>query len=399
MMKKIICLVLVVALLCPTLAMAEALRVDPKSAVKKPDRTKKTDIFFEEFDSVSAGTLPASVTNAANVTTAEYEVSPGYIKNCLQITDNTHDNTYSGVTAKVNFGEISGGKIQLEMRYKYIPTEGSNWASFDIGVFDSAGAKAHRLVVASANGATHFNYGYTDSTALEASRISHDTWYTYKLSIDFDEQLIAGSLKNEGTGSVGSKSNAIWMDDKDHTNIQRLELMSQVYGGIWVIDYVRVGKYDESEEDISADPYESIQKGVQQIKIPAPVNDAVAGRINVVKDGAYKYVTRAPYVSEQTGDILMTAKNFAQINDLGYLRQGDVFTLTKDNKTVTFTSDSAEVKIGSKKETMKEKAVRKGTQIYVPVKTLCEAFDIGYGYDAQTETVLLETITEEGGDK
>ena len=394
MFKKIICLVLVVALLCPTLAMAEALREDPKAVGKKLNRSKPTDIFFEEFTGVAEGSLPTSVPAGANITTAPYEVAPGYTKNCLQITDTTPDNTYSGVSANVNFGTVSGGKVEFEMRYKYIPTDGSNWSSFDIGLYDSAGAKPHRLVVASANGATHFNYGYADTAALESSRISHDTWYTYRLIIDFDEQQITGTLKNEGTGSVGTKAQAAWMDGNKHNDISRLELLSQVYSGIWVIDYVRVGKYDGTLE-IEEDPYANIQKGVEQIKIPAPVNGAVEGRINITKDGVYKYVTSAPYVSEETGDILMTAKNFADINGLGYLRQGDVFTVTKGDKAVTFTSGSADVKIGSKKDTLKEKAVRKGTQLYVSVKSLCEIFDVAYGYDADNQTILLETLSEE----
>ena len=402
-MRKLLCLILVLSLVlgCTTVAFAEALREDTKAKAKTPKRFDSTDVAVEDFTGVPEGTLPSTVTaNSPDIRTEMHEVAPGYVKNCLIIDDKSHDNTYSGITAYYNVGGLKGKK-EVTIRYKYIKTEGSirDWCSFIFGFYSAKGMFS-RTVVASANGATHFNYGGVDSTAVESGCMNQDTWYTLTYVINFepddDSSYLSAKLFNEGQKTTGSKSNAYWYEGNEHNELNRIMFQSSMYGGKYVIDYIRIrdGKYlTETEE---TDPFANIQKGVTQIKIPAPVNDAVEGRVNVTLDGNYKYTTLAPYVAPN-GSVMVTAKNLADMFGLGYLRKGSEYTVTIDTKEIVFTPDSASAKSGAKTITLTDKAVANGTQLFVPADVICDAAGYDCTYDAATNTLVVTKRAE--GDK
>ena len=402
-MRKLLCILLALSLVlgCTTVAFAEAMREDPKAKSKAPKRFEDTDVCYEDFTGVEPGNLPSTISaNSNTIYTEMYEVLPGYKKNCLVVDDLTHDNTYSGVTAYYNFGSLKGKK-EITIRYKYLPTDGAikDWCSFIFGFYSAKGMFS-RTVVASANGATHFNYGGVDSTAVENGCMNQDTWYTLTYVINFepddDSSYLSAKLFNEGKKTTGSKSNAYWYEGNEHNELSRIMFQSSMYGGKYVIDYIRVrdGKYITETEE--TDPFANIQKGVTQIKIPAPVNDAVEGRVNVTLDGNYKYTTLAPYVAPN-GSVMVTAKNLADMFGLGYLRKGSEYTVTIDTKEIVFTPDSASAKSGAKTITLTDKAVANGTQLFVPADVICDAAGYDCTYDAATNTLVVTKRAE--GDK
>lgn len=402
-MRKLLCLILVLSLVlgCTTVAFAEALREDTKAKGKTPKRFDATDVAVEDFTGVPEGTLPSTVTgNSSDIRTEMHEVLPGYFKNCLVIDDKSHDNTYTGLTAYYNLGGLKGKK-EITIRYKYIKTEGSirDWCSFIFGFYSSKGMFS-RTVVASANGATHFNYGGVDSTAVESGCMNQDTWYTLTYVINFepddDSSHLSAKLFNEGKKTTGSKSNAYWYEGNEHNELSRIMFQSSMYGGKYVIDYIRVrdGKYLTEIEE--TDPFANIQKGVTQIKIPAPVNGAVVGRVNITLDGNYKYTTLAPYVAPN-GSVMVTAKNLADMFGLGYLRKGSEYTVALDSKEIVFTPDSASAKSGSKTIALTDKAVVSGTQLFVPADVICDAAGYDCAYDAATNILVITKKAE--GDK
>lgn len=403
-MRKLLCFILVFSLVlgCTTVAFAEALREDPKAKGRAPKRFDDTDVAVEDFTGVAEGALPTTISaNSADIRTEMHEVLPGYSKNCLVLDDKSHDTTYTGLTAYYNFGALKGKK-EITIRYKFVPTEGAikDWCSFIFGFYSQKGMLS-RTVVASANGATHFNYGGVDSTAVENTCMSQDTWYTLTYIIDFDaddgSSYLTAKLYNEGKKTTGMKSNAYWYEGNEHNEIYRLMLQSSMYGGKYVIDYIRIrdGKY--ITEIVEQDPFANIKKGVEQIKIPAPVNGAVEGRVNITLDGNYKYTTLAPYVA-QGGSVMVTAKNLADIFGLGYLRKNGEYTVTIGDKAMVFNADSANAKFGSKSITLTDKTAVSGTQLFVPADVICDAVGYDCAYDAATNTLVI-TKKAEGGDK
>lgn len=403
-MRKLLCILLALSLVlgCTTVAFAEAMREDPKAKAKVPKRFEDTDVCYEDFTGVEPGNLPSTISaNSNTIYTEIYEVLPGYKKNCLVVDDLSHDNTYTGVTAYYNFGSLKGKK-EITIRYKYLPTDGAikDWCAFIIAFYSQKGMLS-RTVVGSADGKTHFNYGGIDSTTVETSPINHDTWYTLTTVIDFDAEdnasYLSARLFNETKKTTGMKTNAYWYQGEGHEDVNRVMLQSSMYGGKYVFDYIRVrdGKYITDVEE--TDPFADIKKGVEQIKIPAPVNGAVAGRVNITLDGSYKYTTLAPYAAAN-GSVMVTAKNLADMFGLGYLRSGSECTVTVGDKAIVFTADSDKAKAGNKTVTLADKAVLSGNQIFVPADVICDEAGYACTFDAASNTLVITKKTE-GGDK
>lgn len=403
-MRKLLCFMLILSLVlgCTTAAFAEALREDTKAKSKTPKRFEDTDVCYEDFTGVETGSLPATISaNSPDIYTEQYEVLPGYTKNCLVVNDKTTDNTYAGIIANYNFGSIKGKK-EITIRFKYLPPENpvKPWGSFIFGFYSQKGMLS-RTVVASADGRTHFNYGGMDSTMVEGETLNHDTWYTLTYVIDFNAEdnasFLSAKFFNEGKKTTGMKTNAYWYEGEGHEDIYRIALQSSMYGGKYIFDYIRIrdGKYISDLEEI--DPFADIKKGVEQIRIPAPVNGAVAGRVNITLDGKYKYTTLAPYVAAN-GSVMVTAKNLADMFGLGYLRSGSQYTVVIDGTKLAFAADSNTAKLGTKSVTLADKAVANGTQLFVPAEVICNAVGYDCTYDAATQTLSI-TKKAEGGDK
>lgn len=395
--KKLISLIASASVLCSSLAFAAAVRFDPYSVVEIPDRRKPNDIFFEDFTSVEEGFLPSSTSGQKNdninVTTASYDIGGGAEKNCLVIDDLNHAAAYSGGQATVSVGNQTG-LIGVEIRYKYLPSETSNWASFEMQFKDLAGKQISRTCVASGNGTTHFNYGGPGTYALEATRIVHDGWYTLTYVLDLDEKRLDGMLTNETTGVVTQTLNSEYYQDGGN-NLTNLNFVASYYGGTYVIDYIRVtketGRMEESET------VDNIEKGRPAETVAKPVSHAVKEKVNITLDGKYKYTTKNPVVEGEA--VLVTAKNVASIFNLSYYMTVDGAVIKSDKNLYTIAPDGSGIKKNKNPMSLSASCKAEDKQVFIPIGDIAEDLGYEYSYNSETNTVEIKTVVAEETEK
>ncbi len=389
MTKRIISVVLAVVLLCPALARAEGTKRDPLNQKSSSVRVSKSDVYFEDFTSVPSGSLPSSISpqGTIKITTEEKEVKEGYSKNCLVFTDDLTTNEWKANNFNIVLPELTSGVYMFEIRYKYTPLDDVKYNGAAINICDKSNRQLQRTTISPDSGTTYFNLETADSIKFDNSgKINHDTWYTLKVVADFDKQQFDGSLLNEGTNNTVSKIDAMCLDGQPFNNISHIMFTSNRYGGVWVFDYIKVTKSPRLEE-ILGDIYANIVKGVPQKKIPAPQSHAVAGRINIMYNGKYKYTTLAPYAGEK-GNILATAQNLSEILGLEYSRTGNEYILTNGEYELKFEVSSDIARYDGKKVQLCDKTAQSSKQLFVPVKDVCEYFGFDYGYS--DNTVIIE---------
>lgn len=394
-LKKFISIIASASLICSASAFAAAVRIDPKSVVEIPNRSKANDVFYEDFTSVEEGTVPSSASSTSGsdgyVTTASHDIGGGVTKNCYEIADTNHNAAYGGPNGTISVGTQSGGILGVEIRYKYVPTGSSDWASFEIRFLDSAGKQFSRTVVASANGTTNFNYGGTGNAALEKTRIAHDTWYTLNYIIDFDEQRLDAMLKNEGTGVITQVSDSEYYSETGSKNLKSLNFVASYYGGTYVIDYVRVSKESERMGTMETDL--NIQKGRPAEYTAKPVTHAVAEKTNITLDGKYKYTTKDPKVEGEA--VLVTAKNIASIFNLGYYITADGAVIQSGDTKFTVAKDGSGIKKGNTAMKLSADCTAEDKQVFIPIKDIAEAIGYECTYDAETNTVVITSAVDD----
>jgi len=376
-MKKIISIALVLVLIFSVSASAEGWRIYP-SKTSKEKIDKSSYVAYWDFTDVDEGMFPAGVSgNRAEVSTAIHNVD-GKKKNCLQIVDNDHSKTWTGIQANFTVPPTSG-LVEFKIRYKYIkPSSGeSTYAQFTQYAYDSTGQQLSYMVTSSVNGATRFNPGGNGECDLEPQMLANDTWYTLTYVFDFDKDEMDVELVNEGIGAYYNKMKTKLFSDAGGKDLAKFNFGSQCYGGTFVIDYAYVKKTDKRMQ-LNRDYLKGIKKGVAQIKTPAPISLAYAERINIVKDGVYKYTTKAPYVSEN-GNVMVTAKNIADILDLGYDIKNGKYILNKGETKLTFTAGDA--------AGLSEAPVFKDGQLFVAIKDVLDALGMAYTLEADTLTI------------
>jgi len=371
-LKRIICLSLALAIVMSGfVAFAESRRINPRHVKKPLNRMTENTVMLYDFTNCDPGSAPIGFGSNANVTTGMYDVGDGYVKNCLVATDTTHDNSYTGPSTSAPLAATEG-IVSVEMRYKYLPLEPSNYASVIWG-FDKGGKRVSRFTIASANGASI----YCDKHNLEGTRIFHDTWYTLRVVFDFDEGVTDAYLTNEATKVTKSAKNVEWYTAGNYDSLDAFGIQGMAYGGTWIIDYIR---QEKNAERNSVD--ENIEKGCPQINIPSPVTHSIKGRTNITLDGKYKYTTVAPVVNGD-GKVLATGKNIARILGLTYTSKDGALTVSSKDKeykltVIENTSDG---------------------QSMVAIEDVAKAFGIGYEYNKDTNTVVLTTGKETKADE
>ncbi len=395
-MKKILSLLLAFALVLSffTIANAEPMRKDPKAVVKKsgPVRSATTDALFEDFTEVDKGKLPKTVIpGATNVYTEQYEVLPGYTKNCLVLDDISFDKRYSGVDATINF-PAQKGITEITVRYKYLKPDECTHCSFVIGLNSGKGLIS-RVAVASSDGRTRFNYGYEDEALMEGVIINHDAWYTLTYIIDFNPENegahIDATLWNETTGNRNVLLQRGYCDSSvSHKNINSVALQTSMYGGKYVIDYVRVRSVKTTLANSGKDPYADIIKGVPQKKIPIPVSHPVKNKLNITLNGVYKYTSKKPYVAHG-GSVMITAKNFAEIFNLGYSRKNGEHIITSGGTKIVLGENEGAISVNGAEVSLNDATIVSGNQLYVPLDALCRAIGADMSYDVNTNTALI----------
>ncbi len=396
-MKRILCLILAFLLLCPTLAMAAATKAPKKDYYAKKSNTvassnkyakQDNDIMLYTFSDVASGSLPGGISGsgaAGEVTTEEFDVG-GFKKNCLVVNDTDSSDSGNGVNAQIATAGASGRFI-VEYRFKYVPDEKSQWVNL---AMDFSGEKSYmaRFILHSSTGNIVFNN--TGSYNKTFEKLTPDSWYTIKYLFDTENNIVEASFLNEATGRVLSVYDAQPINASK--SLTRLSLATMKYGGKLVFDYIRISK---SEELLSVLEETSIIKGRPQIRVTAPTARTVPGRINFVVDGEYKYTTMKPYVSE-SGNVMATAKNLALMFGLGYSREGSVYTMANDKTTIVIDMTSGTCEVNGKKAAIKEAAVVKDLQVFVPAESIASILGAEYSYDADSKLV---TITAKGGNK
>ncbi len=396
--KRIISVILILLLVCPTISMAAATRRPQKlwpGAVKTaPTRGGADDILFEDFTSVAAGVFPKGVTGGKSdtgyVTTEEVEVLPGYKKNCLVLYDTDSTDSYSGTRATIAVPETKG-IIRFEARYKYIPTENNTHCALVMGLKGSKG-EFSRVVVASSNGNTFLNFAQANQGALENARISHDAWYTLTMSVDFDAKEVEAMLKNETTGKVFTKYESGYGTAGDHTGLTSIDLNTQRWGGKYIFDYVRVTK---TEESLSESEAVEIQKGFTPIYTESPAETAVSGRINIKLDGSYIYTTVKPEESTK-GNLMASARNLAHAFGATYVRDGKAVTVTLGDKTAVFTDGLDKASVNGNSVSLTDASALKGNQLMVSAESFAKIFGGTYSFD---KSAMEAVITMKGDAK
>ncbi len=390
-MKRIICLVLAVLLLCPTFAMADATKAPKKDYYAKKATAsgsskglyekRDNDIMLYTFADVAPGSLPGGITGSGSygtVTTEEMDVD-GIKKNCLVLNDTDSTDAGNGVKATVAAGGKSG-KIGVDFRVKYIPDATSGWVNF---VADFRGEKNYmsRFMFHSSTGIIRFNNAGAYNTAFE--KITPDTWYTIRYVFDTEAKVVDAIFLNEAT------KNQVAIFEADHltesTVFNNISMETLKYGGKVVFDYIRIY---EAETMLSEEELEIANKGTTQIRVPAPAAKPVDGRINITVNGEYKYTTAKPYVSE-SGNVMATAKNLALMLDLKYSREGSLYTMENDTTKIVIDMTSGTAEVNGKKTAIKEPAVINGLQAYVPVESVASILGFEYAYDDASELVTI----------
>lgn len=396
-MKRIISLILAVLLLCPTFAMADATKAPKKDYYAKKSATavssnkyakQDNDIMLYTFADVAPGSLPGGIAGSGNygsVTTELIDVD-GMQKNCLVIEDTDPGDSSNGVTGTIALGGKSG-RIGLEYRMKYIPDEKSGWVNYTMDFYGDKGYYS-RFMIHSSTGVLRFNNTGNHNMGFE--KIQPDAWYTIKYIIDTDKKIVEAVFINEATDKRMSAYETEPLNDGKILN--NIKFQTLKYGGKLVFDYIRV---TEEEDLLSEAEDRSIQKGRPQIRKAAPVAKPVAGRINVMVDGEYKYTTQKPYVSAN-GNVMVTAKNLALMFGLEYSREGSVYTIANDKTTIVIDMTSGTCEANGKKAALKEAAAENGVQLFVPVESVATILGAAYEYDEASELV---TITTKGGNK
>ena len=200
--KRIFSIVLV-TIMCVSTVFAEPLRVKYRN-VKSVSRENPNDIYFEEFAGVAPGIIPGDVTVAnlyGYVTTEKHNV--GEIeKNCAVLVDTSHTKNYDGPKMYFTFPTQNSGVIGIEIRYKYIAEQGSQW---NAAIFQAMGknGKLSRNVYGSANGVLIND----KNEPIEPAQIQSDNWYTLKWIIDFENKAIDFRVLNEGKNKEYSSLN------------------------------------------------------------------------------------------------------------------------------------------------------------------------------------------------
>ncbi len=397
--KSVISLILVCTVFFSTIAFAEALRRDPE-LIKETVRPQpqSNDIFFDDFTNYAEGSRPTvtrSNGNNGTLLVGVNDVGGGLKKNCLELTDLADS---GGPQAIIDMPNPTG-IVSVETRYKYTSTDGAPWSVFRLTLHgnDKGTAKEFaRFSLQSGNGHHYYNSGGLDQTPVLSEPVKEEIWYHVKMYVDFNTSLAYTVFTNESTGKTTYATEKSFYSEYVAQELMQVRITSSVGTGKWTVDYVRVSQEKELPDFPEEDT--DIPKGVEAIKVQGAVNHAVPGRINIKLDGRYKYLSAAPYISDN-GRVMVSVKNIANIFGLGYTRNGFCFTMKSGESEYVFNAGEAQFTADGKLVDLLEASVQKAYQLYVPLRSVAETLGYEVGYDAENRCVIIVTPSEDGGKK
>lgn len=388
-LKKLVSIIAAISVIAASsTGFAATWRHSRKGQAKFPDRGGKNDYFYEDFSGAEPGTMPAGVTGGSNangyITTEVTDIGGGVMKNCFKLVDESHaTGVGSTPSSTINLSNYKG-MVGIDVRFKYVPTsDESLWSSFVIAWYSPEGMVS-RTVCASGNGAINFNYGGQDSTKVTPGAVEHNTWYTMKTIIDFDEKLMDMEFTNDTTKVFKQVLDAQFYSAGTFSNLSKIDFRSSEYGGSWYVDYIRVYKATEGFEEKVPD----VKKGsAEPNKVPGPKTSAVAGRTNILMDGRYKFTTKAPKVAD--GNVLVTAKNVASFFNLAYEATSEGEIIKTDSAKYTVTADG--IKKDASPMKLSAKPVKDGAEIFIPIGDIAKELGYEYSYDASANVATITT--------
>jgi len=218
----------------------------------------------------------------------------GVSQKALKISDKVGSNGSAfSVKIQKEIGRYNSGKIGFEMKFKMVIPEGAetDFASMELNFLTEKGERATRFrVTGNADGGKIRWNEYDSHSETLAPKIKKDTWYKIKLILDLDAERITGYFESEAF-ELGSLlyNNLKFMDVVQETDdwvITDIAFESWHYTADWYIDYIKIIE--------NPDTVIRREKFYRPTPIQIPVSNVfntrpVPGKVNVKKDGVYKY--------------------------------------------------------------------------------------------------------------
>ena len=397
-LKSVISGILACTMILGTSVFAEALRKDPKLVMQEVERptAKENDIFFDDFANYGVGTRPSvtrwnSSSSAGSMLIGVNDVGGGIKKNCLEFTDINNSSGPQGIIDIPN----PNGIVSVEFRYKCTSEEISLFRFILYGNENGTARPFAWISLKSSNRYHYYNPGGNDETPLQLETAKKEAWYHVKVYVDFNNSLVYTAFTDESTGKTTYISEKRYYADYKLDGLMQVRIASVNGLGKWVVDYVRVsqeGRLPDFPEENT-----DIPKGVEAVKVQGAVNHAVPDRINIKLGDKYKYLSAAPYFSDN-GSIMVSVKNIANIFGLSYNRKGSEFIMKKDESSFVFKAGESKFTVDGKAVDLGENSMQKLYQLYVPLKPVAESLGYEVSYDGESKCVNIVTPSENGGE-
>jgi len=301
-MKKLFKIITVMVIginLITTFAFAAATKVDARhGSVTTRDLSTPKDIICDDFsiggDDVTQYGYKITTGGTSTVSIGTTKNESGNFQKALKISDKVAGESVGSAAIRKEFGRYSSGsgKIGFEMKFKMEVPAGAekDYAAMDLVFFTAKGEEAAKFRVTRkpTDGIMRWDEKDSGTTNL-GQTIKKDAWYTIKLILDFDAERVTGCFESDAF-KIGSLyyPQLAFLDVVQETEdwvITGFSFSSGFYTADWYIDYIKVTKDPDSitrEKFYRPDPIPMTVSKVFN-------NRAVPNKVNVKKDGVYKY--------------------------------------------------------------------------------------------------------------
>ena len=385
--KRIAAGIVICSMLCGTSAFAKASKSITKTVSSDNySARQEDDIYFEDFSSVSEGTLPNgyAILGAGNVSTEKSTVFGGKKKNCLVI-DDIGDGETAGVS--YNFGSGSG-EVGIEARVKFVKTGDTNFTVFNLYTYNGSGEKLSEGFIPSSGGPFLMRVdglGYD----LMKTPIQPDQWYSIKYNYDFSKKTVDACIIDCQNSTQSGEVKNIPYITKNASSFDRFALVSENFTGKWIIDYIRVYKGNEMLAKKT-----SGAKGETPVYTPAPVSHPLLNTVNIKLDGKYKYSLVKPELVDEK--VFAELRSAANIFGMTYSADAKGYTVTKGDTKLFFSADGLSAKNGNTVITLSAPCFIENGRIFVPLADFAEALGFKYSYDSEAnEAVIVSSQSEQ----
>ena len=360
-------------------------RVDVRNMVIR-DLSTKNDIFLDDFGMMTVGDQPAGystyVQGESVISLSETPGPTGKKQTALLINDKVPGAEYRGASIAKSFSAVTSGKFGFEMRFKFEATGEKDYAGFQIAV-NQGSTMILRIYVDGTNG----GLSYVPGGNL-GGKMTPGVWYTLRMIYDVDANTAQVLCTSDAytNGYILHENLAPIIGGDGGYKIDNINIASRYYTGSWFIDYIRVDSGKNLEIEFERPPF------VHPTPIPAPITQApmmraVPGRINVNLDGEYMYFATAPEFDGN--DLMVAVKSAFRVFGMSPIAGSGGLSAKWDESTVTFTSGSAEIAVGTEKKTMAKAVTVKDGRNLVSLNELAKALGYNEEWNAEENTLYI----------